>query len=272
SNVSRWKKGGHQDWLKDQFWQAVMRARLDSFTGILNGEDPIQLPEGGLQLAALGICELLRDLASPEEDRDPDKYVRVANSLARLSRSILQIQQYRDACAKAKAAELKKLDFNREFNEAEREAWLDRADDLFGFKSAARLRREAAEKAAAEAASPDAARTSSPAGAEASSPWTSVVPSVPFIVPAAPQSPETKAQPPSPEAASPTDQSSPKPSASQSAEAPAGSPASYDPDDYPSCSMCSHRPISFGIQPLPLECQLCPMCPVRPKPEMSTSS
>src|SRR5260370_1401254 len=147
-HISQWKKRGHQQWLKDEFWREEMRARMDTFTGLLGGADPVALPEGGLQVAALGLCGLLRDLCQlgQNEKGEPGEYVRVANSLSRLSRSILQLQQYRDNCSKAKAVELKRVDPNREFNERERDGWMDRADDLFGFKSAARLKRSAKEE------------------------------------------------------------------------------------------------------------------------------
>jgi len=60
-----------------------MRARFETFSGLLNGADPIQLPEGGLQLAAIGLCELLRDLSTSSHtgNPDPDKYVRALSFL-----------------------------------------------------------------------------------------------------------------------------------------------------------------------------------------------
>jgi len=143
-NISQWKKGGYQDWLRDHFWRVDMRFRQESFTDMLQGAEPIQLPEAGLQVAVTGICELLRDLCQNTTDRksDSDKYVRVANSLARLSRSVLHLQQYRDTAAKEKAIQLKRLDHKRDFSGTEREGVLDCADDLFGFKSARRLQAE----------------------------------------------------------------------------------------------------------------------------------
>jgi hypothetical protein len=138
--LSQWKQGGHQDWLKDQFWRDEMRARQEAFTELL-AADPVQLPEAGLQLAATGICDLLREFCeiSSAEKVDSDKYVRVANSLARLSRSILHLQQYRDTQARIKTAELKHRTLDRDVAERERAALLDKTDDLFGFKSATRL-------------------------------------------------------------------------------------------------------------------------------------
>ena len=133
-NLSEWKDGGFQDWIKKQFWESELRARHDTFAGLLAGDDPIQLPEGGLQLAAVGICELLRDLSARHQqtDADPDKYIRAANSLARLSRSILQIQQYRDVRAKARAALRELKDPKRKLTESETRAIVRHVDSILG--------------------------------------------------------------------------------------------------------------------------------------------
>jgi hypothetical protein len=143
-NLSQWKKGGYQDWLRDQFWRDNLLSRQEALTGLLAAAEPLQLPEVGLQVAVMGICELLRDLCQDPAERknDSDKFVRVANSLARLSRSIVQLQHYRHTTAQAHAADLKLLDHKRNFTDAERQGILDRADNLFGFKSAHRLQAE----------------------------------------------------------------------------------------------------------------------------------
>jgi hypothetical protein len=134
NNLSDWKDGGYQDWLKDQFWREEMRARFEAFSGLLNGADPIQLPEGGLQLAAIGLCELLRGLSNSGAagKPDPDKYVRAANSLARLSSSNLTIQQYRAACAEAQAKVRELKDPKRKLTEDERRAIILQVDEILG--------------------------------------------------------------------------------------------------------------------------------------------
>ena len=134
NNLSDWKDGGYQDWLDDQFWRDEMRTRHETFSGLLNGADPIQLPEGGLQLAAIGLCELLRDLSTSGAggDPDPDKYVRAANSLARLSRSILTLQKYREACAEARAKVRELKDPKRKLTEDERRAIILQVDEILG--------------------------------------------------------------------------------------------------------------------------------------------
>jgi len=56
---------------------------------------------------------------------------RLVTALARACRETTNIQQYRDACAKAVAAELKRLDPKRELSDRENEIIADRFDDFF---------------------------------------------------------------------------------------------------------------------------------------------
>ncbi len=136
-NISEWKDGGYQDWLKDQFWQEEMRDRQQAFSGLLANGDAIQLPEGGLQLAAIGLCELLRDLSElgDGQKKDPDQCVRLSHALARVSRSILQLQQYRGACTRARAALVPLKDPTRKPTEKETLAIVRRIDEILGFCS-----------------------------------------------------------------------------------------------------------------------------------------
>ena len=133
-HLSEWKDGGYEDWVQQQLWQHEMRAERETFSGLLSGSDPIQLPEGGLQIATTGICQLLRDLSLSRSapGADPDKYLRAANSLARLSRSILHLQLYRDACAKAREALKPLKDPKRKLSDEERRSIVLEVDDILG--------------------------------------------------------------------------------------------------------------------------------------------
>ena len=83
------------------------------------------------------ICELLRDLSPRhhDADADPDKYIRAANSLSRLSRSILQIQHYRDLCARARAALNELKDPQRKLTQSETRAIVRQVDAILGLDS-----------------------------------------------------------------------------------------------------------------------------------------
>ena len=62
-----------------------MRARQETFTGLLTGADPVSLPEACLQLAVTGICELPRDLCNAENQPDPSTYFRESTLAAALA-------------------------------------------------------------------------------------------------------------------------------------------------------------------------------------------
>ena len=145
-NLSNWKDGGYQDWLAEQQWREEMNARQESFVDLFQQIDPSQLPFAGLQIGIMQLCEQLRDLrpgARKEQvEQDADKYLRLLNTLARLSKGLLGLQKYREDTAATKSKELKRLNVNRDLEDLEREALLDVADNLFGFKSAKRLELE----------------------------------------------------------------------------------------------------------------------------------
>ncbi len=108
-NLSDWFRSGHQDWLKERAWREEMGARLEGFSDLLTDIDPAQVSMAGLELSILQICEQLRDFTpgiyKEQFDADADKYLRMLNTLARLSKSLLALQQHREAAAaKANAA------------------------------------------------------------------------------------------------------------------------------------------------------------------------
>jgi hypothetical protein len=98
--------------------------------------DISKIPEAGLQTAAAQIYDLLdrftpADIAGSLAD-EPDRYIRMVNSLSRLTREALSIQKYTDARARAA---LRELDPNRELDQSETRAIVRRVDKLFGLPS-----------------------------------------------------------------------------------------------------------------------------------------
>jgi hypothetical protein len=90
-HISEWKTGGgYQEYLDDKFWREEMRARQETFTDLLAGSDVLKLPEAGLQLAAVGACELLRDLCQLNTGAGGNGWLR---SLGRRER--LQCRRFR---------------------------------------------------------------------------------------------------------------------------------------------------------------------------------
>jgi len=135
NNLWRYHKGPYRAWLREQHWLANARAKQESAAELFRGIDSSSVNQAAVQTAILQIYEAVRDVNSGDLRRmlaaDPRSYARIVNSLSRLSKENLNLQKYRDACAKAVAAELTRLDPNREFSDREHEILARRADEFF---------------------------------------------------------------------------------------------------------------------------------------------
>jgi hypothetical protein len=106
-NLTNWKDGGHQDWLKEQERLADMQNKREFALQIVKENDGSKLHEANLHLAASQLYDVLTDfdVASLKEllaDK-PENYAILANSLAKLSKGNIEIQKYKDANARAMA-------------------------------------------------------------------------------------------------------------------------------------------------------------------------
>ncbi len=68
--------------------------------------------------------------------RKEDRFARLVHALARASRETLNLQKHREAAAKAVAAELKRLDPNRELNGREHDLFMKKVQEYFHLKPA----------------------------------------------------------------------------------------------------------------------------------------
>ena len=104
NNLSNWKDGGYQDYLRDQAWREQMTINADRFLDLAKTNEGADIAAGGVQAALIQICQLMDQLFNPRSgEPDPATHVRIANTLSRLSRSIITLSQYRDELAQAKA-------------------------------------------------------------------------------------------------------------------------------------------------------------------------
>jgi hypothetical protein len=135
-NLSRWKDGGHQDWLLQQYWQAETRARQEVAADLTQDFDATQVNHAALQLATLHIFQALRDLRSGGLDEklggDSAAFARLINALSRASRETLELQKYRDACASARAAMQPLRDPSRQLTQSETRAIVRNVDKILG--------------------------------------------------------------------------------------------------------------------------------------------
>jgi hypothetical protein len=138
-HLSEWKKRGHQDWLVQQDWLAERRARQEYAADLIQDCDATQVNQGALHLGTLYIFDALRDLrAGSLDDKlggDCAAFARLLNALSRASRETLQLQKYRDACSRARAALLELKDPKRKLNESETRAIVLKVDDILGLRS-----------------------------------------------------------------------------------------------------------------------------------------
>src|SRR5260221_6528575 len=134
-NISRWFDTGYQDHLAQEERLAYVRLNREAAREMVTGDDTATLPEATLQIIASHYYELLGDFSpvslKKKLTEDPLKYTRLINGFARLAREILNLKKYREASAKAVAAELKRLDPQRELSDREDELITRRMDDFF---------------------------------------------------------------------------------------------------------------------------------------------
>jgi hypothetical protein len=135
-NVSNWYQTGFQDYLNRLEHLDFQRAKYEAATDLMLNMDVSKIPEAGLQTAAAQIYDLLdrftpADIAGSLAD-EPDRYIRMVNSLSRLTREALSIQKYSDARARAT---LRQLDPHRELDQSENRAIVRHVDKLFGLPS-----------------------------------------------------------------------------------------------------------------------------------------
>jgi len=137
-NISEWKKGGYQDWLKEQTWVTGIRARQEAGLDLTRDFDATQLNNAALQLGTLHIFEALRELKNGTLEEklggDSAAFTRLINALSRATRETLQLQKYQDACAQARAQLQKLLDPKRELSEDERRTIILSVDDILGLR------------------------------------------------------------------------------------------------------------------------------------------
>jgi hypothetical protein len=94
SNLSHWRNGGHQDWLKQQVWLKEMDSRLAFALDSVRNNEPGLFSKASSELAAMRLFQTLQNfhLQAPAHDlsTDPMSFIRTTNAVCRLSSSVLQ--------------------------------------------------------------------------------------------------------------------------------------------------------------------------------------
>ena len=256
-NISTWHDGGYQEWLQHQDRLDLLASKLDFALDLARNSQPEKLQELSLQLAAIRMCEFLSQLAIADPQTDPAIYLRLLCALPRISKEALNIQKYRDASAKSQA--LQPNGSNQDLAEASRNAVLDQFDNILGLKSY---------RHAGHASCP------SPSPLNPTSAADSYGPADAPAAPAPVHQPSTiNHQPAASQLSTLNPQLSPAPTDTHGhlqtansptvAVAPTEKPAQPLPKTWPDhCRFCGNcPPTELIIEPLPLDCQLCPVRP-----------
>lgn len=106
ANLMYWRKGGYRDWLQQQERVEGMQKRSDRILQFLKNNPGTDLNEAGLKLAASHLFEVLDhfDLEPLKEllKSDPTNFPDIANCLAKLSKSTLDLEKFKEAIAEEK--------------------------------------------------------------------------------------------------------------------------------------------------------------------------
>ncbi len=99
-NITNWRAGGYQDWLKEQSRLDDMKAKREFALEIVRQNEGSKLHEATLHLAASQLYEALTDFDISRLkdllDEEPENYAAIVNSLAKLSKGALDMQKYKD--------------------------------------------------------------------------------------------------------------------------------------------------------------------------------
>jgi hypothetical protein len=111
-NISTWKSGGHQAWVKEQQRLAGMRVRQEFAIDLVRENAGATTQQAAYQIAALNLCDLLDDfdpaLLKETLHSDPETYTMLLNSYTRLLLALPKLGEADAECERrvAEAAQL----------------------------------------------------------------------------------------------------------------------------------------------------------------------
>lgn len=105
-NLTNWKDGGFQDWLREQGRLSEMAAKREFALRIVQENEGSSIHEAGLQLAASQIFELLDGIDVPSMKEkladDPENFSKIVSALARISKEALGFEKFKQVVAEQK--------------------------------------------------------------------------------------------------------------------------------------------------------------------------
>jgi hypothetical protein len=110
-DLTTWRQGGHQDWLKEQERLVEMRLIREFAQDIVREHQGKDVQEAGMQIATTQIYDLLSNFnpksLTEQVTGNPANYSRLVMALAKLSDGGLKYERYRER-VEAKKEEMKK--------------------------------------------------------------------------------------------------------------------------------------------------------------------
>ena len=105
-NITNWKDGGYQDWLEEQQRLDDMKFKREMALEIVRQNEGSKIHEAALQLASSQLYEVISefDLASLKDllQEKPENFADLVNSLAKLSKGVLDIEKFKEHVAESK--------------------------------------------------------------------------------------------------------------------------------------------------------------------------
>jgi hypothetical protein len=131
-NLFAWYHGGYQDELRHRERRAELRETQERLLAARHNDAPA-LSLVGLQLAVTQLTQQLYEIAPGAHKEsfqtDAHQYLRMLNTLARMSKSLLALQKYQNEMTPPAT-----LDRNRKLSQKENLLIVDTVDRVLGFK------------------------------------------------------------------------------------------------------------------------------------------
>ena len=137
-DISRWFRAGHKQWVDQRAWLDRVEGTFEVAKDMVEEKKAFSIHEANLRIAATAMNESMIGCDPtnlPELLKNkPETIFNILDAIPRYAHQALNFHKYREACANA-LTELQKLkDPSRTLTDSERQAILDKVDEILGLK------------------------------------------------------------------------------------------------------------------------------------------
>jgi hypothetical protein len=137
-HLSRWCHGGFLDWQRHHDWLEKATLHWEWATEFVANDHASNIHEASLHIYATQMFEALmsfdRDALSKVLHDKPHEFFRLVTALTRSSHQALAFRKHREAALQANRQIQQMLDPHRELTDSERQAIVDKVDEVLGLK------------------------------------------------------------------------------------------------------------------------------------------